>query len=157
MYVKPVLIRVYFSRHYGGTWVRNQRTLVRHDGGGARMACDDVDGGLDEHGGLEFEEGTDRLVVYSALHSHASYNRAGRWNRFWRICPDYCDRGHRWLSRRIIVLNDEVAQNAPDRRWMLRYRGNLGDGHVIGMPVPDWWSKEEQDKNYGQGLVCVEC
>jgi hypothetical protein len=103
---------------------------------------------------LEFDAATGRLCVYSARHSHASYNCAGRKARFLNACPDVCDRGHRWQSRRVVHLNADAGPNhalPAHLRWT-RFRGTLGDGHVDNFPNKDFMAHVDVAKNYKQGL-----
>lgn len=115
--------RVYYSRHNGGVW------------------CKPED--------LEFENGQ-HPVVYSALGSHASYNKEGNHSRFWNFARDRCSKGTRWFSKRPVLIKDKIEDNSPDMRWSL-FSGDLGDGHVAGFPAKQWWNSDDLQGNYGNG------
>lgn len=116
------LTAFYNSRHNGGVW----------------LAPDE----------LEFEDS--RPVVYSSLYSHASYNRVGKFKRYWSVVKDRCDRGKRWDSEKLVTLPNSLSEAPVNLRWAL-FRGDWGDGRVSGFPSKDWWTQPDVAKNYGQG------
>lgn len=123
VYNKPRIKRMYFARHNGGCW----------------LYPDEID----------FEAG--HPVVYSAYHSHASYNTPKSHYRFWCFTRDMCDKGYRWFSSNPIRIYDDPTKNSTDLAWT-RFKGNLGDGHVIDFLGCDWWDKPDVAGNYGQNF-----
>jgi len=118
------LEQVYMSRHNGGVW------LQPHD--------------------VTFEG--DHPVVFSAEYGHASYNTPGAHARYWGVVKDRCDHGSRWLSERLLTIQDDLEDNPPDLKWAL-FQGNLGDGHVSGFPRHTFWFQLELTQNYGNGCA----
>lgn len=173
---KPTIVRVYFSRHFGGTWIANHNTAKkinkknhhhhhhRRRGGGVEMeilkvsdsssSCDTATTATGGGGGgevLEFDKSTGRLVVYASKHSHASYNSPGNKPRFWNMCPDVCNRGIRWQSRKILHVNRGLPEIHLDLKWVY-FNGSLGDGHVRNFPGKHFMKHEDVSHNYGEGF-----
>lgn len=118
-----------------GSYVSDTRRRRRRDGAGGES--------------LTWENG--RLVVYSALNSHASYANAGSHPRFCGALKDECSKGHRWATTRVVHLHDDVYSLDADRRWTALYRGDMGDGQVASFRSHTFWSHTEHDSNYQQG------
>jgi Vacuolar protein sorting-associated protein 62 len=111
--------RVFFAAHYGGEWK------------------------------YPFELDNERVIVYSALNTHASYPHFGNHYRFWGMANDKCDKGIRWNPQEVVYVH-------PDHPLWTIFHGDLGDGSVSSFQTSSWWNKPEETKNYGQGL-CFKC
>ena len=122
------LENVYFSQHFGGEWVDAQK--VR---------------------GVQLE-GSGRPVVCVAKFSHASYAEEGRYKRFWGLAIDECDKGTRMDPRdHIVLLSDDCLTN-PDTAWMMRFRGDMGDGHVNSLLQQTFFDHTDKTHNSGRGF-----
>lgn len=101
--------RVYFAKHSGGAW--------------RDVAADHL------------EMTGDRVHVYVALRSHASYETAGVQWRWGGVVPDFTsDAGVCAKASRILPIAGAAA-----------YQGSWGDGAVSGMPVRAYYSAPETD------------
>jgi hypothetical protein len=76
-----------------------------------------------------------RPYVYSAWHSHASYPRAGTWNRSFPLPADYAnDGGPAWDCRTRLVNMGEKGRPLDGKTW-LNYSGRWGEiGPVFSGP-----------------------
>jgi len=115
--------RIYFSAHFGGRWYWPDE--------------------------LEYDEETGRLIVYSAVNSHASYPHAETYYRFWHATKDSCEKYIKWDIKYIIDVDKEKNS------WY-SFRGDLGDGHVNSLMNSSWWNTPDETHNYGQNC-CFSC
>lgn len=123
------IVRIYYSRHSGGVWL---------DPNSSSNNPDDI---------IQFNDS--HPVVYSAYHSHASYNNdLTNHYRFWCFVKDPCDKGYLWNPKRLIVLEDNNSKNK-DTQW-INFRGDLGNGHVANLPDNNWWVNPDKEGNYKQ-------
>jgi hypothetical protein len=134
------IIRVLFSAHAGGKWhVRYSTTRGNTDG----FRC---------------SEGT-HPIVYSARHSHASYQKSGRQHRPSAILPDdYCGNGIEWRTWDTLELLGDKADPPLGQEW-LKFNGNWGEyrGSILGGIVEGptgpafkkWWKDSGFDNPAG--------
>ena len=122
---RPVLTNMYFSRHNGGVWITPDRLL--------------------------YEDG--HPVVYSAYHSHASYEKPGNKYRYCKCIKDKCNKGMKWLSQNLVYLNNK--ETLKENAW-IDFRGDLGCGNVRGFIGRNFWTDPDKSGNYGQGC-CFSC
>jgi hypothetical protein len=114
------IIRVYYSAHGSadGTWVERKDLL--------------------------FENG--KLIVYSALGSHACYWKKGLWPRIGGFANDHTDNGHKW--EKVEEISEETVWNKNDI--------------VLGVESTPgkrgWWKKEDTiSTNYVARFFCGCC
>lgn len=96
---------------------------------------------------LEYMDG--RILVYSAKHSHASYNKKGEIVRCLGIVSDYTGKGKLWSPNYMIYIDDET-------RWV-NFKGYLGfPNHVKSLGKREWWKSEtEKSTNWFCRVFCI--
>lgn len=91
-------------------------------------------------------------ILYSALHSHATYGKEGT---FYRICccaNDHTKESiHKWSPHNIILIDESTEWN--------QYKGYLGiDNHVSTPLHQEWWKNEsKKSTNWFKRLFCCCC
>lgn len=83
----------------------------------------------------DFEKEDGRLVIYCALHSHAFYNRAQVYWRYFGFANDRTSRGVTWVNQPLIFLTEESPI------WQ-KFKGNLGHPDNCNTPRYRNWEEE---------------
>lgn len=84
-----------------------------------------------------FEKENDRLVVYSALSSHAFYNEAKIYYRYFGVVNDHTNKGIKWENPKIVILEENGAVPI----WQ-SYEGTLGAPDNCNTPRYRGWESE---------------
>lgn len=98
---------------------------------GAHGSKDGMWLGIDD---LEKENG--RFVLYSALSSHAFYNKPGRYWRYFGFLNDHTNKGVRW-DPKFIIIDDTNPE------WQ-KFQGNLGYPDNCQVPRYRGWENEPE-------------
>ena len=115
--------RIFFSRHNGGVWKNASECVIENE----------------------------RLQVFVAWNSHASYEWPGYKCRFYGFGSDLCNHGKMWDPQyNIIRLYDSKDKRQEDRNKWMQWKFNFGEKHVGPFNTMRWWSSPDESGSYGR-------
>jgi hypothetical protein len=102
---------------------------------------------------VPFEDG--KIVVYSALHSHACYPQEGSAIRFGGFGNDTMSKGRKWEPEPVRLYRREDPEFNTERDGWMYFAGRIGNDGVTSISDKDYFTQGDSEINNPPKLVDI--